>query len=329
MNNFKVLSYKEEEKLTIEEKKEYYKCLREYLKNIPVSNFKNIYLKICNVLNKKIVRIIIDKIKGYELVITGQENIPDTPVIYASTHQNFNDHFNAVLSIPDHAIILNTSTVTKSFKCIMGVNGIVYVDRNDKEDRFKSKMKLMKYTIMGKSIVVFPEGTYNCSPNKLHLPLHMGVIDISKKMQIPIVPLIQEYTYDDEILDGKTRVKKCRVHFGKPIYVNVEDDLKEKKEELSEIFSTIKYFLMEEKGLYKRENITIEEYINFVKTRINTWKMVNVDINDERKTIYGYNDDFYLFHHINDIAFNGNNELLETEHVRKLEKLYKTNLHKF
>lgn len=329
MNSFKILSYKEEKELTIDERRKYYYDLKIYLKNLSESKIQKIYINICNQLNKKIVRGVIDKIKGYDLVITGQENIPDTPVIYASTHQDFNDHFNVVLSIPDHAIILNTNNVTKSFKFIMGVNGIVYVDRNNADDRFNSKMKLMKYVAKGKSIVVFPEGTYNCSPNKLHLPLHSGVIDIARKMQIPIVPLIQEYTYDDEILDGKTRVKKCRVHFGQPIYVNVEDNIKEKKEELSEIFSTIKYLLIEEKGLFKRENITVEEYINFVKARINTWKMVNVDINDERRTIYGYNDDFYLFHHINDVAFNENNELLETEHVRNLEKIYKKNLHKF
>ena len=45
----------------------------------------------------------------------------------------------------------------------------------------------------------------------------------------------------------------------------------------------------------------------------------------ERKTIYGYNDDFYLFHHINDVSFNEDNELLPTEYVLKLDKLYKKN----
>ena len=328
MEGFKVLSYEEEKKLSVSEKKEYYISLKQYLKDSHISKLEKLYLNMCTALNKKMVRYIIDKIKGYDLTVTGQENIPNGPVIYASTHQDFNDHFNIVLSIPEHAIILNTSNVTRIFKLIMGVNGIVYVNRKDKKNRFESKMKLMKYTALGKSVVIFPEGTYNCSPNKLHLPTHSGVVDMAKKMQIPIVPVIQEYSYDN-ILDGKNRVNRCHVQFGMPIYVNVEDDIKLKKEELAQSFATIRYSLIEEKGLFKRKNITEEEYINYVKTRINTWKMINVDINDERKTIYGYDDEFYLFHHINDVAFNENNELLPTEHVKKLEKISKTNLHKF
>jgi len=57
--------------------------------------------------------------------------------------------------------------------------------------------------------------------------------------------------------------------------------------------------------------------------------MVNVDKNEERKTIYGYNDDFYLFHHINDVSINSNNELMPTNYVIELKKIYKKNLHKF
>jgi len=329
LENFRILTYDEEKELSLEERKKYYYDLKNYLSNLKESKISKLYLNICNQLNKKIVRGIIEKIKGYDLSITGIENIPNTPSIYASTHQDFNDHFNAVLSIKEHAIILNTNTVTRSFKFIMGVNGIVYVDRNNADDRFKSKLKLMKYVSKGKSIVIFPEGTYNCSANKLHLPLHSGVVDIARKLQVPIVPLIQEYTYDEEKLDGKNRVKSCRVHFGKPIYVNIEDDTKQKKEELSEAFATIRYSLIEEKGMFSRKNVTNKEYTNYVKARINTWKMINVDINDERKTIYGYDDEFYLFNHINDISFNENDELLETEHVRYLKKINAMNLHKY
>lgn len=64
----------------------------------------------------------------------------------------------------------------------MGTNGIIYVERNSDLSRFESKIKLMHLLAHGKSVVVFPEGTYNCSPNKLHLPLHSGVIDMALKM---------------------------------------------------------------------------------------------------------------------------------------------------
>lgn len=328
MENFKILSYEEENKLSINEKIDYYKKLRVYLKNIPTTKTNDFYMTVCNALNKKFVRGIINLIKGYELTVTGRENIPNGPVIYATTHQDFNDHFSIVLSIPEHAIILNTINVSKLFKIIMGVNGIVYVDRTNKENRFNSKLKLMKYVSKDKSIVVFPEATYNCSPNKLHLPLHSGVIDIARKMNVPIVPVVQEYTYNDSPNENN-RVKSCHVHFGSPIFVSVEDSTKAKKEELSTAFATIRYKLIEEKGIYSRENVSVNEYINQVKSIYETWDMANVDKDEERKAIYGYNDEFYLFHHINDVPFGNNNELLPTKHVMELDKIYKKNLHKF
>jgi len=328
MENFKILSYEEELKLNTTQKIEYYKSLREYLKNSYISKSEKFYLKICETLNRKFVRNVINLIKGYNLEVTGKENIPNTPVIYATTHQDFNDHFSIVLSIPEHAIILNTINVSKLFKLIMSVNGIEYVDRTDKSSRFNSKYKLMRYLSKDKSIVIFPEGTYNISPNKLHLPLHSGVIDIARKMNVPIVPVVQEYTYNN-LYSNKKRVKKCHVHFGTPIFVKESDSTKEKKEELSTAFATIRYSLIEEKGLFKREDVSVEEYINQVNSIYKTWEMANVDKDEERKTIYGYNDEFYLFHHINDVSINSNNELMPTNYVIELKKIYKKNLHKF
>ena len=319
LNDFKMLSYEEESKLNIEELKIYYESLKAYLTDSDFNVVKKMYLQICEKLNQKLVRNIIDSKKGYVLNVYGEENIPNGPVIYASTHQDYNDHFNVVLSIPEHAIILNTSNVTLKFKMLMGANGIVYVDRTSDLSRFDSKLKLMHYLSQNKSVVVFPEATFNCSPNKLHLPLYKGVIDIAKKVQVPIVPLIQEYTYDE----SDTTIKNvicCDVKFGKPIYVSYEDDRNEKIEELSETFATIRWDLIESKGSFNRENIMVQEYINYVLARIDGWSKTKVSIDDERKRIYGVNNDFYLFHHVNDVSFK-DGVLLPTEEEQKLDEI--------
>ncbi len=306
MGDFQILSYNQEKELTIEERRNYYEALRNYLKNIKVSLPEQILTKLREALNKHLIREAIDLIKGYELIVTGRENIPSRPVIYASTHQDYNDHFNAVLSIPDHAIILNTNTVTPLFKFIMGFNGITYVNRSLAEERFKSKLQLMKHVAKGKSIIVFPEGSYNCSPNKLLLPIHTGVIDIARKTGAPIVPMVQEYTYYPDVDDFKKIAKSCHVHFGTPIYVHVEDDLHEKKEQLIEQLATIRYRLLEEKGLFRREDISNMEYRNFLKSRLDTWRSIKVDYNIEKQSIYGYGDEKYLFTHINAVPINDN-----------------------
>ena len=253
-NNFKILSYNEESQLDIEDLKKYYQSLKAYL----VSKKFNVAKSICESLNYKKVRKVIDTKKGYDLYVYGMENIPSEPVIFASTHQDYNDHFNVVLSIPEHIIILNTKNVTLKLKLLMAVNGIVYVDRTSDLSRFNSKIELMHYCVQNKSVVIFPEATFNCSPNKLHLPLHKGVIDIAKKMQVPIVPLVQEY-------------------------------------------------------------------INYVLSRIAGWSKTKVSIDDERQMIYGVSDDFYLFHHANDIPFDEHG-LLPTQEVIKLNAIYSKNL---
>lgn len=318
MDSFKILTYGEEKKLSIEERKKYYTRLKEYLFSLKYTLTKERYLTICERLNKKIVRTIIDKIKGYDLFIENKSVIPNGPVIYASSHQDFNDHFNVVLSIPTHTIILNSSNVPSIIKLVMGIHGIEYVDRNDLQSRFESKIHLMEYLSKGKSIVIFPEATYNCSPNKLILPLHSGVIDIAKKMQVPIVPLVQEYNFDNSRLDGKNRVKSCTVRFGMPIYVSYDDNNQEKKEELRDAMATIRYNLIEEKGIFSREEISNEEYISYLLSRLHTMDLMKVNYEIEKNTIYDASDEFYQYHPINAVPYNEKGELLTTGPVRKL-----------
>lgn len=318
-NKFQILSYEEENKLDIASKRKYYQNLKNFLSTKSLNPIWKSYLKFCNLLNKRIVRVIINNKKGYNLEVRGLDNIPNGTCIFASTHQDYSDHFNVVLSIPCHTVILNTINVTLLFKLLMGVNGIIYVDRNSNLNRFESKTKLMHLLAHGKSVVVFPEGTYNCSPNKLHLPLHTGVIDMALKMQVPIVPMIQHYTYDMKDSTIKN-VQSCIVEFAKPIYVKYTDNKKTKLEELSESFSTIRWNLMQENGTFKRDDIILQEYINYVLSRIDAWSKINVSIDNERKTIKGANEDFYLFHHINDIPFE-NQTLLPTKEIIRLNEI--------
>ena len=318
MMEFQILSYDEEKNLSVPERRRYYKALREYLMNSKVSTPEKVLTKIREALNKHLIREAIELIKGYELIVTGRENIPSTPVIYASTHQDFNDHFNVVLAIPEHAIILNTNTVTPLFKLIMGFNGITYVNRSLEEDRFRAKLKLMRHIAKGKSIIIFPEGSYNCSPNKLILPIHTGVIDIARKTGAPIVPMVQEYTYYPDVDNYRKIAKSCHVHFGPPIYVHVEDDLHKKKEKLREELATIRYRLMEEKGQFHRQDISNMEYRNFLKTRLDTWRSIKVDYNIEKQSIYGYGDERYLYTHINAVPINDDGTFPEDYTSKKL-----------
>lgn len=313
MQNFRLLSYYEEDKLSNDERINYYKNLKDFLQNVDTPINKKVYLDFCNIMNKKIVRGIIDKIKGYDLIIENQSLIPNNPVIFASSHQDFHDHFNVVLSIPYHAIILNNVNVSKIVKIALGINGIEYVDRDNPASRYTSKVDLMGYLAKGKSIVIFPEGTYNCSPNKLVLPFHPGVIDISRKMQVPIVPLVQEYFYENLDTNQKGKIEKCIVRFGQPINVSYNDSTLAKKEELKESFSTLRYDIIENKGIHKRSEISNQEYINYLLTRLKTFESVNSSYEQECNSIYGIDDYFYTMFPINAVNVEETKILLKTQ----------------
>lgn len=99
----------------------------------------------------------------------------------------------------------------------------------------------------------------------------------------------------------------------------------DKLEEYKEQISTIRWELIEEKGLFTRQQITNWEYINYMKGNLKNLKMGKIDINRERAGIQGANQDFCLFHHINDVPWNETGELIgtcETERVKKINLVH-------
>lgn len=313
----KILSFSEEQKLTNKEIIDYYKCLKEYLITSPHENITKGSLSICKTINP-IVRQILKRNCGYELIIEGNDKIRGLTGIYAHTHQSKMDHVNLIASNHNHTIILNSEVLSTFYKMVLSINGVVYVNKFDKESKKKAKLEMMRLLLSEKSVTIFPESAWNLSPNKLHLPLYMGFIDMAKKTGKPIIPVVQEYYYDNSKLDGIERIKKVHVVYGNPIFVGQLDNPFEKLEEYSNQISTIRWDLISKNKSYKRNEISNYEYINFLKGCIRNLKNAGIDINVENAGIYGSKDDFYLFHHINSVDYDDNGNLLPTEYVRKL-----------
>ena len=323
----KILTVKEENSLTMEELEKYYSLLREYLKKLDYIDYsdKGIALREkLNLLIKKVLKIILK----YEIIIEGYENIPEGPVIYACSHQDFHDIINSIYAYPEHVLTLNASNISEILKKLLNLNGVIYIDRDDKKSRAAAKLEMQKALAKGKSINMYPEATLNCTPSKLHLPFFIGMIDMARRMGVPVVPVVQEYTYDESYMDGKSHVKKVHIRFGKPEYVGLEDSIYEKLEEYDEIFSTLRWEMIEEKEMFARKSISNKIYTDYIKARIRDWKIPRNDILEERKQIFSYDDDFYLFHHVNDVDFDENDNLLPTEFVRRLTKIHEEHLYR-
>jgi len=92
-------------------------------------------------------------------------------------------------------------------------HGVIYVDRDDKEWRTRAKQEMITHLQNGGNIMMYPEGTWNLSPNLPVLPLFRGIADIAKETNATIIPFAQEI--DD-------RNKTYYVKIGEPIYPTEE-----------------------------------------------------------------------------------------------------------
>lgn len=304
-----ILTTKEEKKLTTKERIKYYEELKDYLLNSKHENLSKGSLTICPKINP-IVRKTLQDFCGYKIYAENND-IKGLTGIYAYTHQDKYDHVNFVVANPNHTILLNSKVLSPLYKAMINMNGVVYVDKASKEDKNRVKLELTRLLYQDKSITMFPESAWNLSPNKLHLPLYIGMVDIARKTGLPIIPAVQEYEYKNKN-DGVEHIDYVNVKYGNPIYVKITDDLEDKLEETSTAFSTLRWNLIERKGIYRRENITEEEYINFVKASIHNLEKAGIDMSVEQQYIFGANNPFYQEHFLNAVDWDENGTLLDS-----------------
>ena len=324
MENFKLLTYQEEKKLNSEELKEYYKKLRDYCKIRKLTNCTQGINNVAPKLRKPTIKIAKELTylltdKNVEWICDGLEYIPDGQCIFAYTHQGMLDNFIWIPFVDKHCPILHGAGVNKLLLLSQLNTGLILVKKGDKENNMNAKLDMIKLLLTDHSITYFPEGTWNLSPNKLHLPMSYGFLDTARKAKVPVIPCVHEFTYDPD--SSKEKILKIHTRYGTPIYVNENDNLLEKLEEYKEKISSIRYELIEEKGIFRRKDINNLEYINFLKGNYKNLKMAQLDLDKERKYIYGSDDEFYKFFHINEVPFDENNNLLDTEENIRLKKM--------
>ena len=264
--NFKMPLLQEEKQLDKKELLEYYKNLRNYYKNLPLDK-NNIRIKeLIHPILLKIVRVIFDN----KITVFNAENLPDKDevCIYAFNHSNGHDFPVAASVVKNHFYILADYTMKNDLKVNIAnkSNGVVYVDRKSKLNRQKAKERLFQLLSNGKSIFVFPEATWNLSPNLMMLPLNWGIIELARVCDVPIIPGIINYSND-----------QAYVNIGKPMRVDVIDDKTTKIEELTDSLSTLKWEMMEKFSVDKRENLQDNYYDLFIEKELSTYPKLDFE----------------------------------------------------
>lgn len=182
-------------------------------------------------------------------------NIPDEPVIFVSNHGFRDDILGSILAADRHAYVMFGS-LPQFYNAIEGPlifgNGTVLVNRKVKESRTASLDKSKSVIENGCSLIVFPEGVWNKSPNQLTLPLWRGAYDIAKQTGAKIVPIV--HYIKDPTLTSPKKDNPFHTVVDNPIDVSGMSE-KEALEAISEKFSTWHFLMMEKYGQATREEV--------------------------------------------------------------------------
>lgn len=209
------------------------------------------------------------KSRGYKIeVINKPRVVSNRPVIYAVSHIGKFD-FEIVSEIITQQVFVLAADFVHTKGTFSGfflwMNGVVYIDVLDKEDRKNSRNIMVKIAKQGGNIMIFPEGTWNLSPNEIVYDIQLGTVDIAMETGAVILPISVEQ-YEEE--------KKFVVNAGDIIEVKQRDDREykiKKTQELRDAMATLKYEIWEREGIVERNTIKINHWENFILHRCKEW----------------------------------------------------------
>lgn len=203
---------------------------------------------------KDLLRPVLSLIAGFRVpykVIIKQpcHLLPNKPTIYAVNHSCFADTpIMGRITSQRLYILAGKQRLGFSDWLYFILNGVIWVDRKDKEDMAASKAAMLEYLAKGRSILMFPEGTWNLTGNQLMLPMKWGLIDVAKETGVQIIPTVLEYNREQ---------KRCFVQFGEPMIVSQEDSKAEAITALRDTMATIRWDFWESYGIFRRDDSDI------------------------------------------------------------------------
>ena len=190
------------------------------------------------------VRYQIDKVNDYTA-------LPDKPIIFVANHGAFQDTPIMLRVTGRRSYIFSGKQNLAFIDCgFFVLNGVIWVDRKDKADMAASKDALTAYLQKGQSILWFPEGTWNLTPNQLMMPMKWGIIDIAKSCGAQIIPAVLDYDREKMV---------CSVKFGKPMHGGDFDNKDEAIRDLRDTMATMRWELMCGQPVLHRADITPEQ----------------------------------------------------------------------
>lgn len=300
----KFLTEKEEAQLSREELLQYYKELQEYYNGV---KNKQKMSKLKKTIHPLLVNIMRTTVKQKMILFNDNKIQYDEPVIYAINHTNSHDVPAASDVIKDHCYILAGNENLRLIERIMfKLNGVIFINRQDKTAKNTSKDEAIKVLLSGNNLMIFPEGTWNTSENKIMLPLNWGIVEIAKKADVPVVPIALEYLDD-----------VYYANVGDPIKFDVSETKQNGINRLRDSMATLRWQIWEQYKYIDRENISLEEFEQELEKAFNDYKKLDRNYEKQIARPDGVPAE-EVFKHLQYIKYNQNNAFL----LGKNKKIY-------
>lgn len=223
------------QKMSLEEKKDYFISYRKYLRNVKIDSKlfekgKRRY-KLLYTIGAILVKMI------FKPRIIGKENIPyQGGFIIASNHENSNDQYLIDIALngkPFTGFAAHTIKNTFRGKLFEFIKSAIFIDRESSESKKSGSEELAVRIAHDQIGAIFPEGTRKNKTEegrkKFLLNFKLGAVSCAQKTGGPILPMALSY--------GK---KYSLVRVGTPIIVKPEDDLEVVNQQLFEAVSKLK-----------------------------------------------------------------------------------------
>lgn len=171
--------------------------------------------------------------------------LPGKPIIFAANHGAFQDT-PIMLRVTGRRSYIFSGKQNLAFVdwIFFMLNGVIWVDRKNKADMTVSKDAIFEYLAKGQSILWFPEGTWNLTPNQLMMPMKWGIIDIARQADAQIIPAALYYDRENMV---------CSVKFAKSMHDADFDDKTEAIRNLRDSIATMRWEFMTAQPVLKRE----------------------------------------------------------------------------
>ena len=253
----------EVERLSENEKEEYYSLLQKYCTKLGMKYGQQI-----TPTQRAIARF--GKIlRAFPLEIVGAENMPKGACLVISNHSNTHD-----------SIVLGEvlATVNKPSTYMIGVEGMspvelalfmsaraTMINRTDKESATRGLYDLTGKLLHGDTCVIFGEGTWNLHPYKPMQNIRIGGVKAAAIAGVPIVPVILEYVEVPGLCSKEKELySKCIAKIGKPICIDRQKSLIKQNDSLQVIMENMRMGIWKENGSYRDsiEDIIPKVYVN-------------------------------------------------------------------